>query len=191
MATEASLRQPALSTPHHPSESALFSIYSTSTISAPASKVHAILLDSTTYPKWNSFCPRLTMPPDQPKLAVGVRLTEHYYMRGHGKWPPGPQGMEVVNVDDHVSEGTGYRIVFRNTSWPTWLLWSERVQEVRDSGKGCVYVTWDTFGGPLAHVVKLGSSLLVARFWDWADDLKNFAETTDGTQPSTQTHSND
>ena len=116
-------------------------------------------------------------------LAVGVRLTEHYYMRGHGKWPSGPQGMEVVNVDGQVSEGNGYRIVFRNTSWPPWLLWSERVQEVREEGKGCVYVTWDTFGGPLARVVKLGGGLLVDRFRDWAEDLKTFAEKTATTNP--------
>lgn len=107
-------------------------------------------------------------------------------MRGHGKWPPGPQGMEVVNVDDQMSEGTGYRIVFRNTSWPTWILWSERVQEVREEGEGqSVYVTWDTFGGPLAHVVKLGAGLLVDRFRDWAEDLKNFAETTAMVPPLT------
>ena len=84
--------------------------------------------------------------------------------------------MEVVCVDDEVSEGKGWRIVFRNTSWPAWLLWSERVQEVRETGGGCVYVTWDTFGGPLARVVRLGGGLLVDRFWDWAEDLKIFVE---------------
>lgn len=131
------------------------------------------------------------MPTNQPTLAVGVHLTEHYYMRGHGKWPPGPQGMEVVFVDEQVSEGTGYRIVFRNTSWPSWLLWSERVQEVREVGDRCVYVTWDTFGGLLARVVKLGSGLLVARFWDWAEDLKNFAEMKAGPASVTQASSDD
>ena len=180
MTTEAALKQPALSTPHRASRTALFSIYSTSAISAPAAKVHAILLDSTTYAQWNTFCPRLTMPPNQPQLAVGIHLTEHYYMRGHGKWPPGPQGMEVVNVDDQVSEGVGLRIVFRNTSWPNFLLWSERVQEIRAMTEDkCVYVTWDTFGGPLAWLVKITmGALLVERFKDWAEDLKNFAQET-------------
>jgi hypothetical protein len=97
-------------------------------------------------------------------------------MRGHRKWPSASQGMEVVFVDEEVSEGKGYRIVFRNTSWPEWALWSERVQEVRETGEGCVYVTWDTFGGPVAWVVRLGGGLLVKRFWDWAEDLKIYAE---------------
>lgn len=51
------------------------------------------------------------------------------------------------------------------------------MQEVREEGEGCVYVTWDTFGGPMARVVKgLMGKVLVKRFWDWADDSRGFAE---------------
>jgi len=58
----------------------------------------------------------------EPALAACTPLMEHVYMGGHGKVSLGRQGMEVADVDLGVSEGKGYRIMFRNRSWPTWML---------------------------------------------------------------------
>lgn len=41
----------------------------------------------------------------------------------------------------------------RNTSRSDWLLWNERVQEVRGQADEYLYVIWDTFKGRLAGLV--------------------------------------
>jgi len=49
-----------------------------------------------------------------------------------------------------------------------------------EDGEGiCVYITWDTFRGPLAWSVRIFvGGLFVGRFRDYAGDLELFAEMT-------------
>lgn len=58
------------------------------------------------------------------------------------------------------------------------MLKSERVQEFVEVGEGeTEYVTWETFYGPLAPVVKALVGVKVARgFEAWAEGLKGAVE---------------
>lgn len=55
---------------------------------------------------------------------------------------------------------------------------AERVNEIEDRGDGtCTYRTWETFGGPVARLVKWKyEAILKERFKDWAKDLKGYVE---------------
>ena len=59
----------ALSTVVVPARDAICSMYAMTKVSAPASLVFSTLLDTSTYPKWNTWCPRVTVrsqPDDVP-----------------------------------------------------------------------------------------------------------------------------
>ena len=50
-----------LTTPIVPRNSTILSVHGSAHIAAPASLVWQILLDTSEYPRWNTFCPRVTM----------------------------------------------------------------------------------------------------------------------------------
>lgn len=90
---------------------------------------------------------------------------------------------EVVQVENVNRDGRpGYIIVWKTVGIPLgdWLLYAERVQEMFESadGKSTEYKTWGTFGGPMASVLRWTgvTDQIVARFEDWANDLKEYAE---------------
>ena len=86
---------------------------------------------------------------------------------------------EIVNLiealDPAKEEGRkGYRICWKDDGGFGGLLRADRVQECVDLGDGtCEWVTFESFGGWLAPVVRLATgSKLVERFGDWGRDLK-------------------
>ncbi|EGS22928.1 uncharacterized protein CTHT_0014060 [Thermochaetoides thermophila DSM 1495] len=97
---------------------------------------------------------------------------------------------EEVDVEVEGGEGPGQKVRKRRKGWriawrtrgswarPTWMLKSERVQEFAEVGEGeTEYVTWETFYGPLAPVVKALVGVKVARgFEAWAEGLKGAVE---------------
>ncbi|KAJ0291877.1 hypothetical protein Brms1b_003043 [Colletotrichum noveboracense] len=75
----------------------------------------------------------------------------------------------------------GYRVVWKTTGYtpPTFLFKAERVHEFLESedGTGTEYRQYETFFGPLAHVVKLTMvGQLESAFAAWMDGLKRFVE---------------
>lgn len=104
------------------------------------------------------------------------------------------QGMEITLLEpfDVGGDGTttstttetteakrGWRVAWKATSFPSFALRSERVQEVVDDGQGGTeYTCWETMYGPLAYVVKwTQASALERNFRIWGEDLKERAET--------------
>ncbi|KFY11738.1 hypothetical protein V491_07083 [Pseudogymnoascus sp. VKM F-3775] len=58
-----------------------------------------------------------------------------------------------------------------------FMLRADRVQELVETEEGCEYVTWESFGGLMAPVVKLAvGAALVNRFADQGRDLKAWCE---------------
>ena len=73
--------------PRVPRESTILATSASTTISAPASLVWDVLLDTSKYPDWNSFCPRVTIhsqppgiDPTDPTLHLNTSLTFHIVM---------------------------------------------------------------------------------------------------------------
>lgn len=84
---------------------------------------------------------------------------------------------EVVTVVEPLEGGRGWRVCWRYGDAKEWLLRAERVQEVVETEEGCEYVTWESFGGWMAGVVRLAvGGKLKERFADWGRDLKGFCE---------------
>lgn len=200
-----------LATPNFTAKEGLFTIKSKTRIIAPPNAVLDILRDTTTWPKWNTFVPKVTVkysPPedgDDGAPSQGRRSASEECGQSETSAPLAPfskhgrSSMPLLTVDTKFTEHTtlqdtdivitvlehlpgpllGYRIAWRSTSYPKWSLHSERVHElVPVDGGICTECTdWETFGGPLAHAVKLFvGGKLVKGFGDWSAGLKRFAE---------------
>jgi len=85
-------------------------------------------------------------------------------------------------VVEELGDGRkGWRVAWAGTVAGGWLLKCERVHEFVETEEAgvvtTIYTNWESFGGPLAPVVKmLEAKRLSERFGDWAADLKKFAE---------------
>ncbi|CAL5869276.1 uncharacterized protein PFLUO_LOCUS3504 [Penicillium psychrofluorescens] len=142
-------------TPNIPASSAILQIGSSILIAAPSSKIWAALTDTSTWPSWNSFIPRVTIrsQPDtpldndnnnpstlSPVLQLGTRLTFHVCMDPTSSQP------QVATLAHHVitefvppdaAKGTTGRICWASdfdvpgTMGPS-LLTAERVHELKD-----------------------------------------------------------
>ncbi|KAL2865829.1 SRPBCC domain-containing protein [Aspergillus lucknowensis] len=74
-------------TPNIPSASAIFCAQSSTVIDAPIDQVWITLTDTSTWPSWNKFVPRVTIREqpdtsdnDSPTLKLGSRITFHVNM---------------------------------------------------------------------------------------------------------------
>lgn len=169
--------------------SGVFSIRSSVIIHAPTQAVFKTATDFSNFPAWNTFVPRVvvtTLPTESGntdgKIQVGTEMTFHVCMKG--KDTSTREANEKVTVFEELSDGRkGYR-----SAWKSLVmgLKAERVQEVVEIDAGdpgipksarTEYRSWETFGGPVAYVIKLLlSKALVARFADWSSDLKSYCE---------------
>jgi hypothetical protein len=178
----------------------VFSVKSSVHIAAPARDLLAITLSPPTYPRWCNFVPRVkiiehTTPATsstlwtEAQIQPGTRTELTVFMGGNGQAQfaqSGAQGsratfVQCTALDEDLGEGrTGYRVCWKVTGYPTWLLRSERVQEFVVSGadgQETEYIGWETFGGIFAYPTKwIFGSTLAQRFADWGSDLKAFAE---------------
>ncbi|KAI4161565.1 MAG: hypothetical protein L6R39_000055 [Caloplaca ligustica] len=165
-----------------------FTVRAITTIDAPSSTVLEYLLDTSRYPEWNNFVPRVTFPNTAKAstssadchLREGVLFTEHVDMFGHGK-PSGLVKMKllVTTLEEAQSNGeTNYKVVWLGKGYPDWALRSERVHSIICNSDGTTtYDVFETFSGPLALLVRLFvGTTLVKRFKQWNEELGQFAE---------------
>lgn len=99
---------------------------------------------------------------------------------------------KATDAQSHPSVQTRLRVCWSHRpthTLPSFLLRSERIQEFRlveseDRSKslaGCDYVTWETFYGILAPVVRLAVGEKLKRCFEvWGEDLKGRAERVEG-----------
>jgi hypothetical protein len=179
-------------TPTYPT-GGLWTILTSTTIEAPPDAVLEATLDTSTWPKWNTFVQRadiLSQPPLDSKnasnLKVGTKATFHSKMKETGPTNSSFSDHEVVSIEK-IATGreSGWRVVWKTIGIPggDWTLRAERVQELveiklEDGRVGTEYKTWGTFGGPMAYALNWAGTKddIEARFGDWANDLKAYVE---------------
>lgn len=182
------LRSP-IATPHWGAQGgSAFTVRAVITANATSSVVLRTLLDTTKYPEWNRFVPRVTFPdtsdagPSHPsgELHEGILFTEHVDMYGQGK-PSGLVKMKLLmttleEMDD--KRGKKYEVVWLGKGYPDWALRSERVHQILCNDDGTTtYNVFETFSGPLALFVRLFvGTALVKRFKQWNEELVHYAE---------------
>lgn len=174
----------------------VFSPTASAHIAAPPDKVFALLIDRTTWPRWNDFIPRadlISSSSPNPNansdnlLHPGQTLHFHVRARLFGALRAVPGGStERVNMLSTPADGNGEHGVWR-VGWtqsaavmPAWLMRTQRVNEVVVDGREgaeCVYRTYMTFEGPVAYLVKWLSGWMVQEgLVMWAEGLKREAE---------------
>ncbi|KFY51740.1 hypothetical protein V497_08887 [Pseudogymnoascus sp. VKM F-4516 (FW-969)] len=194
--TSVLLRTP-LPTPLFPDASTLsFTVRARVPIAAPSTTVLRALLDADSWPRWNTFIPaaeirsRGTPVPSlagsADLLGPGAKFAMCVNMSGKSEADRGPveklrKSNEFLSlVEELVPEREdgrkGWRVVWNADGH--FMLRADRVQEIVETeGGGCEYVTWESFGGWLAPVVRLAvGASLVDRFADQGRDLKAWCE---------------
>ncbi|KAH7347634.1 hypothetical protein B0T11DRAFT_143288 [Plectosphaerella cucumerina] len=194
---------PALPTPTVSSGSLpSFSVTCSTTIAAPPLLCLSTVLDTSSWPSWNTFCPSATIDstpspesvslnaPELEALArrpahlfPGVAATFSVHMTPNASSPT--YSAEHVTLLERFSDPagrTGYRVSWKFTSYPHLLLHAERVQEFveatgPDGGVITEYRNYETFGGLLTPVMRfLKSGELLDGFNRWMTSLKSAAE---------------
>lgn len=188
-----------------PREAVILPTHAQVEIEAPASLVWAILINTATYPQWNSFSPKVTVH-SQPqgidtgdsKLRVGTSFTFHIVMDSKKPTSYTDTQLRVVDVstpeqpssyipqttlDSEPSFQSDLGRLYR-VSWTTEGgfvakgLKTERFHEIVPlSAESCALRTWECQGGSLARVVKwMYKDTLSQKFADWCEDLKRESE---------------
>lgn len=163
------------------------------------------ILDIGNWGKWNTFVPAcvVTTPSTSPTpypdglgggkegwIKKGDSMAMSINMSGLplssltpssiDKLMKNPEFVTVIAaLDEEREEGRkGYRVCWEGKNAPPWVLRCERVQEVVEIGEGrCEWVTWESFGGFGAGVVRwTQGGKLESRFGDWGRDLKAWCE---------------
>ncbi|KAI4114571.1 MAG: hypothetical protein LQ345_004672 [Seirophora villosa] len=169
-----------------------FTVRAVTSIKAASSTVLRTLLDTSMYPDWNRFVPRVTFSDvsdagadathSKTQLARGVTFIEHVDMSGNGK-PSGLVKMKLLmtaleKLESNSMEKTDYKVVWLGKGYPDWALRSERVHAILSNTDGTTtYDVFETFSGPLALLVRLFvGPTLVRRFKQWNEELAQYAE---------------
>ncbi|KAI4288388.1 MAG: hypothetical protein L6R35_002350 [Caloplaca aegaea] len=169
-----------------------FTVRAVTSINATSSTVLGALLDTSKYPTWNRFVPRVTFSDvsdtdaqgsqQKTQLAEGLTFTEHVDMFGNGK-PSGLVKMKLLMTaleksESNSVEKTDYKVVWLGKGYPDWALRSERVHSIISNSDGTTtYNVFETFSGPLALLLRLFlGPTLVKRFKQWNEELGNHAE---------------
>jgi hypothetical protein len=183
-------------TPIFPDESTLsFTVHARIPIAAPPITVLRAILDTGSWPRWNNFIPAVAiyyggtpvsaLPESTDILGVGAVFTMFVNMSGKSEEERGPveklrKSNEYLSiVEELVSQREqgrkGWRIAWNADGH--FMLKGERVQEIVETEEGCEYVTWESFGGMMAPVVRLAvGGQLIDRFADQARGLKEWCE---------------
>ena len=174
-------------TPHWgPQGGSAFTVTASATIKASMQPILDALLDTSLWPQWNNFVPRVTFSKapedadDSERLRPGVLFTEHVDMAGRGRSTIVKMKLLMTSLDEITESGRhGFRVVWLGKGYPSWALRTERVHEIynSDSSDETVYDVYETFSGPLAWAVKFFvGKTLVKRFGQWNGELKGFVE---------------
>ena len=174
-------------------------------ISAPASVVWSILLNTSTYPAWNSFCPKVlihSQPPGisktDPILHLDTSFTFNVVMDSKKPDKVTPTQLRIKDIsspdapssyipqdvlDAEPTYSADLSKVYR-ISWTTEGgfvargLRTERFHEIIPTGEAeCEVRTWECQGGVLARAVKFAyAKVLKEKFMEWCEDLKKASE---------------
>ncbi|KAJ5725861.1 uncharacterized protein N7483_007218 [Penicillium malachiteum] len=197
MSTSTSLPNPDNSdrdTPSFKAADAILQAGSSAFIAAPAQKVWETVIDTSTWPEWNSFVPRVTVysQPDSdandtlsPILQLGTKMTFHARMDPTSTKPQKSTDTGlIVTVFSPPNAETGAtgRIVWAfdpdaATTYSPSLLAVERQHEVRQVEGGTELRNWENMVGWLAYVVRwMYKKQLDVNFEMWSVELKKFLE---------------
>ncbi|KAJ5711675.1 hypothetical protein N7488_005831 [Penicillium malachiteum] len=197
MSTSTSLPNPQNSdrdTPTLKATDAILKVGSSAFVTAPAQKVWETLIDTSTWPEWNSFVPRVTVyyQPDcaaddtpSPILQLGTKMTFHARMDPTSTKPQKSTdtGLMVKEFSaPNADTGAPGRIVWAfdpdaPSSFSPSLLVVEREHEVRQVEGGTELRNWEIQVGWLAYVVKwMYGKKLDENFELWVVELKKFVE---------------
>jgi len=192
------------SQPGSKSEQGVFSITRSIEINAPRQVVWDVLLDFQSYYEWNPFVrsqeltdASYTPLPDPPQVAPGAHLLMKVkipafpldQLSASSSSEPSKrlEGEKLTTAKELVThvDAEEFKIAWRQTLLPGFLMNGERWQTLTTTGPGeeeggkerTVYTTTETFGGPLAYVLKaLMKGDLELSFEGMAEGLKRRAE---------------
>ncbi|KAI0007050.1 hypothetical protein F4779DRAFT_593990 [Xylariaceae sp. FL0662B] len=168
------------------------SIICSTSIAASPSMCLEIMLDTTTYPSWNRWIPRvLISTPNNSAPSMPATLA-HLASKPEQMLLPDTKFTFEVHLDsqvqhsdlivtvlnDYESDGRkGLRVCWKTRNDP-WYLRAERTQDFLEGTDGETdYFCYETFYGPVAWVVKtFFGSALTDGFKLWMEGLKKAAE---------------
>ncbi|OBT79212.1 hypothetical protein VF21_01731 [Pseudogymnoascus sp. 05NY08] len=172
-----------------------FTVHARIHIAVPPIVVLRALLDTGSWPRWNNFIPAVqiynggtpvsALPEASEILGPGALFTMFVNMSGKSEEERGPveklrKSNEYLSIVEELvpqrEQGRkGWRIVWNADGH--FMLKADRVQEIVETEAGCEYVTWESFGGMMAPVVRLAvGGQLIDRFADQGRDLKEWCE---------------
>ncbi|KAF1975031.1 hypothetical protein BU23DRAFT_86520 [Bimuria novae-zelandiae CBS 107.79] len=184
---------------------AILTLAASITISAPAEQVFATILDTSTYPSWCTFVPRVGIK-SQPSgvdsssqiLHLGTSFTFYAVMDSSKPNKEAATNLHIMDIStpEKQSEyipkdvlesdrtytadlGRVYRVAWGgHEGFFTGVLRFERFHEIIVTGQNeCEVRNWEIMGGILAHAVKwLYKDTLQKKFEDWNRELKAFCE---------------
>ncbi|KAJ5217078.1 hypothetical protein N7468_010086 [Penicillium chermesinum] len=183
------------STPNISAADATLHLGSSTFIAAPPSHVWEVLTDTSTWPAWNTFVPRVTIrsqpdgpaaAPLSPVLRAGTKITFHVCMDPAASKPQPPADTHLIvteAVAPNPGAGSPGRIIWVTDPDAPGAFWrsllnAERVHELKEVEGGTEVRNWECQKGYLVHVVKwMYGSLLRTNFQRWVEGLKAQAET--------------
>jgi len=178
----------AQSTPSLNGSDAIYYAHSSAATTAPAEKTWQTLIDTSTWPSWNSFCPRVTIrhQPGQDELSStlqnGTQMTLHVHMDRNS---PAETDVHLVVTQfeppDSATNKTG-RIAWSSDytasgTLPRFLLQAERVHEIKpvDEGRGSEVRNWEVQVGYAAYAVRwMYGRVVQEAFERWVEDLGRY-----------------
>ena len=202
--------QMAQSTPNIACSDTILYITSSIFTYAPCQTIWETLIDTSTWPSWNTFCPRVTIrdqpqqpaatgdqtaPTLSPVLQQGTRMTFHVHMD--------PASQEEHDVHLVVTEFQPPNATMRKPgriAWgvdstesgtlPQFLLRAERVHEIAEVEReeadgtrraGTEVRNWEVEAGCVAYVVRWKYGEVLQGFFEtWVHDLKGYVEGAGG-----------
>ncbi|KAJ5115933.1 hypothetical protein N7456_000281 [Penicillium angulare] len=183
-------------TPNIKAKDAIFQIGSSTFISAPPTKTWDALINTSTWPTWNKFIPRVTIvaqpnttttdseTPLSPILQNGTRMMFHVLMDPTSPKEKFTDTSLVVTKFEPPSEENGStgRIVWSSDfeakdTFSPLLLTAEREHEILAVEGGSEVRNWENQIGYLAYVIRwMFGKQLNDNFELWIGGLKRFAE---------------
>jgi hypothetical protein len=169
-------------------------IYSEIRIKASAEDTWTYLIDTSTWPAWNTFVSEAQFidKADEAynasaRLRKGSGRRFIVNMKGR-KWPSIQRVTACVeasttNNAEPNEKSRIWRVAWIVEGYPNWLFNTVRCNEIEEvvpkEGEEieCIYRTWEDQSGPLAYIVKTMFGKDIEKgINDWANDLKRFAE---------------
>lgn len=179
----------AQSTPSLNGSDAIYYAHSTTTTTAPAEKTWQTLINTSTWPSWNTFCPRVTIrhqpgQHDSAILQLGTKMTFHVHMDANSpvetdvylvvtqfEPPEGGKTGRIAWAADYTASGTLSRFLLR----------AERVHEVVpvDEGRGSEVRNWEVQVGYAAYAVRwMYGRVIQGAFERWVEELREYVAST-------------